>query len=34
MGINFDKYYDLVFSEKDYKKEVLYILKKTKKLKF
>jgi SAM-dependent methyltransferase len=33
MQNNFDKYYDLIFSQKNYKKEVLYILKKTKKIK-
>ena len=33
MGINFDKYYDLIFSKKNNKKEVLYILKKAKKIK-
>ena len=29
---NFDKYYDLIFADKNYKKEVSYILKKTKKI--
>ena len=29
MQSNFDKYYDLIFSQKKYKKEVLYILKNT-----
>ena len=33
MRNNFDKYYDLIFSQKDYKREVLYIFKKTKKIK-
>ena len=33
MTDNFDKYYDLIFSNKNYKKEVSYILKKTKSLK-
>jgi len=33
MQSNFDKYYDLIFSQKNYKEEVLYIFKKTKKLK-
>ena len=32
MSNNFDKYYDLIFSNKNYKKEVSYILKKTKPL--
>ena len=29
---NFDKYYDLIFADKNYKKEVSYILKKSKKI--
>ena len=33
MSNNFDKYYDLIFLNKNYKKEVLYILKKIKKIK-
>ena len=32
MSNNFDKYYDLIFLNKNYKKEVLYILKKIKKI--
>ena len=33
MSNNFDKYYDLIFLNKNYKKEVSYILKKTKLIK-
>ncbi len=33
MSNNFYKYYDLIFFNKDYKKEVSYILKKTRKIK-
>ena len=33
MSNNFNKYYDLIFFNKNYKKEVSYILKKTRKIK-